>query len=158
MDIRNHTFNKTKGIFITPPYAGVAGAASDNVKLTSAAIDRSGFSELDLYSVLSATVAALTEAKGIEVTVKILDSEDGTNFADFSSITFNHAAITVNETLNKIDGFKVDLQGAGQFLKFEVTADSKATGTDTYNYAVNGILACAQSAPTVNVSGTVEYL
>lgn len=152
---RIHNFEQTEGVFVIPPYALVAAAGTDNVKLTSPSIDRDTFGELDLYAVITATIRAVAEGATLTLTLK--DSENDSTYATFATKTIAIASTTATETLNLIKAMKINLSDAKQYLKLESTLNLVATGTDTAVYSIIGILACPSAAPTAQVDQEVTY-
>lgn len=127
-----------------------AGGTGDATKVTGNTIDRApsggrtaGDSSTPAPMFLSASlgiagIAVLTSGKKLSMAVEIQDSSDGTNFNTAvvlqASLQVTPASLGTTEIKwqNKID---VNLKPYQRYVRFNVTPDLDASGTDTANWA-----------------------
>lgn len=114
----------------------VAGAASDNSEKTGAVVDRRGFNS---GSILIPWAATCTDTKKLTVTVKRYQSADNSNWDAAETVkaatdVFTAAAPTLSGTgVIRIDEDWSSVKG---YVKYSVTADLDASGTDTATYGL----------------------
>lgn len=128
-------------------HTSVAGAASDNAKKTSAAIDRLDFGSCKLDIVYSGTLA---EGKTLSFTVDVTDcATSGGSYASYSAVakTVYATGGSSGSTETGIITLDVNLAGADRYLKIDITSDLSATGTDTAFYCAGLTLADPDSVP-----------
>jgi hypothetical protein len=130
--------------------SGVAAGTGDNTELTSAAVDRMIVGGIGFLSGLFVInyLTTLTAAATLKATVKIADSDDGTTFGSdttlASAVTLATGALTAAAGAYELG---VDLSAYKQYVRFKVTLDLSASGTDTFVYGSGVILAGADRLP-----------
>ena len=123
----------------------VAGSGTDNSKVTGAAIDRIVNGGLARSCKLVIPYeAVLAEGKKISFTVGLTDC--ATSNGSYSTATAIQAATAAatggtggSTEVGNVE-LDIDLSGYAQFLKFEITADLDASGTDTANWFSSVVL------------------
>lgn len=125
--------------FITPVIAiaqtsATAGGTGDNTAITGITIDRNAVSTGSkplsaIVSVLYDTV--MTDTKTLTLkTQKIEHSDDGSTWSDYA--TFGDVTIAKTGTNTRgATKLAVDLGSAKRYVRFDVTPDLSASGTDT---------------------------
>jgi hypothetical protein len=117
--------------------AATAGGAGDNTAITGATIDRFEKAGIPLNAqIVVLWTATLAATKTLTLkTVKVQDSADGSNWADFATYTDPGVVATGptgGATLSgatEIPG--VDLSSARRYVRLLFTPDLSATATDT---------------------------
>ena len=126
----------------------VAAAASDNAAKETAAINRQGY--LSAVVLVPWEAQAITDTKKLSLTVKRYQSANGTSWDAAETIQDATAVFTAaTPTLAGNGCLKLaqDLSGCKQYVKYEVTADLDASGTDTACYSVVVVLGGGDVVP-----------
>lgn len=130
--------------------AGTAGGTGDNTELTSVAIDTKqagsiGFSALVVVIAYLVTVQA---SNTLKATVKIADSDDGTNFGSdvtlADAVTLETGAKTATKGAYELG---VNLAAYKRWVQFKITLDLSTANTDTFVYGAAAVLTGADKLP-----------
>lgn len=130
--------------------SGVAAGTGDNTELTSGAVDRciaGGISYLSaVFSLFYLTTIASSQT--LKLTLKISDSDDGSSFGSDTTLinasTIKSGAVTASYNAYELG---IDLSKYKRYVRFKVTLDLSASGTDTFLYASGLILGGADALP-----------
>lgn len=126
----------------------VAGAASDNAEKETPVIDRLGYQSAVVAIPWNAI--AVTDAKKLTLTVKRYQSANGTDFDAAETIKAATDVFTAADPKLAAEGLieiDQDLSGCKRYVKYSVTADLNASGTDTAAYGVMVTLGGAELIP-----------
>lgn len=130
--------------------AGTAGGTGDNTELTSDGIDRlaaggTGYMSAVLVIAYLTTVAA---AQTLRATVKVAQSDDGTNWGSSTTlenaVTLETGAVTGKKAVHELS---VDLSGYKRHVRFLVTMDLSAANTDTFLYGAALVMGSPDKLP-----------
>ncbi len=129
---------------------GVAAGAGDNTELTSEVINRN---EAGAAGFMSAVLCLaykmnLTAAQTCALTLKISESDDGTNW-DADEVLQNAVVIETGAQVNVVDEFEqaFDLSERKQYIRFKITMNLSAGATDTFVYGGCIVLGGADRLP-----------
>lgn len=113
--------------------AATAGAGTDNVKVTSVAIDRMVSGAMANSAVYAFHYTPnLAAAETLSLTVSILhDDASGGSYSNSVAVLAKTAIKTGASTAADVYQINLDLSGYKRFLKIETTPDLGASGTDT---------------------------
>ena len=124
-----------------------AGGTGDATKVTGQAIDRQDF----LSGVLAiAFKATLAKDKTISFAVEVQESADGSNFGTAVAVQAAKVAATGGESGSTEYGVvKIDenLKGRKRHVRYNITPDLSATGTDTLVWGAAFVLGGAVVKP-----------
>ncbi len=112
-----------------------AGGTGDNTKVTGQAIDRLGF-ESGVLAI--AYKAALAEGKTLSFAVEYEESADGSNWdtaVSLQSATVCSTGGTGGSTNHGVVEIDLNLRPRKRYVRYNVTPDLNATGTDTVTWA-----------------------
>lgn len=130
--------------------SATAGGSGDNSELTGEVIDRLGFHGCVVAVPFR---AALATGESLALTVKVAESDDGSTFGSDETIAsaVNVATAAAGGTIHDCYKLQVNLSGVGtprkRYLRFKVTPNLSASGTDTAVISAAVILGGAESAP-----------
>lgn len=113
-----------------------AAGSGDNTAITGITIDRLAGSSVPLNAeIILSYTATLAATKTLTLkTVKVEDSADGTNWADFATFTDPGVVATGptgGATLSGAVKLGVNLGAAKRYVRVDFTPDLSASGTDT---------------------------
>lgn len=114
-----------------------AGGSGDNTKIIGEKIDRIGYESGLLVINANSTIAT---TKTLSYAVEIQDSADGTNWnaaVVLQALTVVYTAVGATTNIVTETPLVVGLAKYGRYVRFNVTPDLNASGTDTST--VNGL-------------------
>lgn len=129
-----------------------AGAGTDNVKLTTGEIDRVDATTLGLArsAIVQVTYKPnLAAGETLSLTIGILDcAASSGSYSAATALLAKTAVKTGASTAGDVYELRVDLTPFERFIKFEVTPDLGASGTDTLSGTVTVALLDNNIQPT----------
>jgi hypothetical protein len=123
-----------------------AGATEDAVEVTGQTIDRLGFRSCALAVNALATLAA---DKTLAFGVKYQDSSDGSTWNTAVVMQASTVLLTDSGSGSNLHGtleLSLDLTSLDRYIRFNITPDLNATGTDTAVWTANCTLGGAQDS------------
>lgn len=108
-----------------------AGATEDAVKVTGQSIDRLGFDSVSLATTAKATLAA---TKTLAFAVEYQTSSDDSTWATAVAMQASTVLLTGGGGGTNEEGcleLNLNMEGLPRYIRFNVTPDLSATGTDT---------------------------
>ena len=133
------------------PVLVTAAGTGDNTKVTGTTVDRKGTTGgtlADSCVLAIGWVAALTNAKSLAFAVEIQDSADDS--------TWNTAVVLQASTVAKLAGSSTNFSGTveldvnlapyARYVRFNITPDLSASGTDTATYSAVCVLGGHQTS------------
>lgn len=130
--------------------SGVAAGEGDNTELTSAAIDLrpTGTTGYDAAQFVAAYKTSLTAAATLKLTLKIAESDDGTNFGSDTTLV-NASTLETGAATNKDGVYRLDLAAHAKkrYIRLKVTMDLSAGATDTFVYGSCVVLQSPDKLP-----------
>lgn len=129
----------------------VAAGDTDNTEKTGAVIDRHAYGDALTAKVLISWAAlAVTDTKTLKVTLKRYESDDDSTWSDavtlLDAVTLFTAADPVL-TGTGVKEYDDHLAGRKRYVKYSVTADLNASGTDTACYGMAVVLGGQNELP-----------
>lgn len=130
--------------------AGTAAGAGDNTEITSAGIDRKpqGLGGFDSMIIALGYLTTVASAQTLKVTVKISESDDGSTWGADSTLvnaqTLETGVVTAKSAAYELG---LDLRARKRYVRFKLTMDLSAAGTDTFVYGATAVLAAASVLP-----------
>ena len=129
-----------------------AAGSGDNVEIVGTAVDTLDAMSAKLNIQYKATLAA---GKSLIVTTKIADSDDGVTFGADTTLqtTVKIATSAAGATVHGVSELKIDLEAVTvrkRFLRFKITPDLDASGTDTATIAATLEVGGLRTAPSLN--------
>lgn len=118
-----------KNVALTFVSEFTAGSVTyDAVKTTTPVVDRAGYNSAQFVIGAKTTIAT---SKALNCIVNILDSANNSDWSAAEQLV--SASIVSGLTTANIDTYPIDIDLAGyeRYIKFEITPDLTATGTDT---------------------------
>lgn len=125
-----------------------AGGTGDATKVTGQTIDRDNFFSA---SIMIAYKAVLAEDETISFAVERQESDDGTTWdtaVDEQTATVAATGATGGSTEYGTVKIDVNLTAQKRYVRYNVTPNLSASGTDTLVWAGEGVLGGARSIPT----------
>lgn len=117
-----------------------AGGTGDNTKVTGATIDRQGFGSA---AVSINYLAALAQGATLSFAVEVQESDDGTTWGTATALqsaaiaaTGGTGGSTEKGTVKVCDSYET----RARYVRYNVTPDLSASGTDTLSFGVQAIL------------------
>lgn len=130
-----------KSFFLDYVSTITAGAGNDNTEVATDVIDIQGFESGLLNYVYHTTLA---DTKTLSIAIKIYQSADNSTFDSGTAILSNTVLATGTTGGSTIQGiYQLALDNLNQYkryVKFGITADLSATGTDTVIAMSNAVL------------------
>lgn len=124
-----------------------AGGAGDATEVTSPGVDRLGFGS-GVLVIAGRTNAAASET--LKVTVKISDSADNSSFGSDTTLA---TAVTIATGGASAQSFvyelNLNLASYRRYVRFKITPDLSASGTDTAQWGAAIVLGGAVQKPAV---------
>lgn len=115
-----------------------AAGTGDNTKVTGQTIDRLGSSGsmADSGVLAVAWQAALTNTKTLSFACELAESADGTNYDTAEVVQAATVVYTAGSsaTFHGVKEYTIDLSGRKRYIRFNLTPDLNASGTDTAVY------------------------
>lgn len=130
--------------------SATAAGSGDNTELTGEVIDRLGFNGCVLAVPFR---AALATGESLALTIKVAESDDGSTFGTDETIAsaVNVATAASGGTIHDCYKLAVNLSGVGaprkRYLRFKVTPNLSASGTDVAVISAAVILGGADQRP-----------
>lgn len=129
-----------KSVFAFPLTTAVAAGAGDATEVDGSAIDRLTLGALALSAKLVVVCQATLESGGtLSFIGNIQDSPTGTDqWSDFGTALASTVALTGGPGITEEEGtveLNINLSGAKQFVRSQVTPDLSATSTDTAEFS-----------------------
>lgn len=111
------------------PKIVTAGATEDGVKVTGTAVDRLGYMSIELAII---ALAVLADTKSLSFAVELQESADNSSWDTAEVIQASTIAVTSDggTTESVLENFAVNLDGRKRYIRFNITPDLSATGTD----------------------------
>lgn len=129
------------------PKITVAAATEDNVKVTGESIDRQGYDSC-VFALTGSAV--LTEAKLANIAVEYQDSADNSTWNTAVALQASTLAATGGTggtTEDLLVELALNLRPRQRYIRFNVTLDLTATGTDTAMWTAACILGGKEATP-----------
>lgn len=126
---------------------GTAGGAGDNTAVTGASINRLGYSSVQFVVVATATLA---EAKTLAIAASYQESSDNQNWDTAVTLQASTAMLTGGtggSTELGVLKFDLPLTTKKQYIRFNMTPDANATGTDTFVVGAVAVLGGPSTLP-----------
>ncbi len=151
--MKAHELNENVKVIASGCVASLtAGGGGDNSELTGEVIDRLGYESCVLAIPFKAVLAT---GESLAFTVKVAESDDGSSFGADETIASAVTAVTQAAGGTCYDTYKLKVKlGADnataprkRYLKFKVTPNLSASGTDTAIIAAVVLLGGAQTKP-----------
>jgi len=124
-----------------------AAATEDGVKITGESIDRLGY---DSAALVVTAKASLANTKTLSFAAEYQDSADNSTWNTAVALYASTVLLTGSGSGTNEEGTKetaLDLRGLARYIRFNVTPDLSATGTDTAVWAAVCILGGADRLP-----------
>jgi len=124
-----------------------AAATEDNVKVTGQSIDRMGYQSCVLSLGCIATLAA---SETIAFAVEYQDSDDNSTWNTAVALQASTVLLTDSGSGSNLHGsleIALSLKARARYIRFNVTPNMSASGTDTAVWYANAILAGPQKLP-----------
>jgi hypothetical protein len=128
-------------------YGGTLTAAGtgDNTEVTSLGVDRLGFGSAVLV-VAGRSSAAVGET--LKFTVKISDSDDNSSFSSDTTLATTVTVLAGGASPQSfVYELTLDLAAYKRYVRFKLTPDLSASGTDTAQYGATLVCGGAVSKP-----------
>jgi hypothetical protein len=128
--------------------SATAGGTGDATEIAGTVINRDGYLSGVLAVPYTATLAA---DKSLKLTISVAESSDGTNFDTAvklkDAVTVATGKATTGSTETGLVEIDINLSGYKNYVKFSVTPDLTATGTDTCLVGATFALGGAERIP-----------
>lgn len=124
-----------------------AGATEDGVEVTGETIDRQGFDSMKL---VISYLATLADTKSLSFGIKEQESADGSTWDTATVVQASTAAVTSDGGTNEAGTVEanINLRSKKRYVRYNITPDLSATGTDTAVWTAAAILGGAEALPT----------
>jgi len=123
-----------------------AGATEDGIKVTGQTIDRLKFRSVALAVDVLATLGA---SETIAFAVEYQDSSDGSTWNTAVAMQASTVLLTDSGSGSNLHGtleLSLDLTARQRYIRFNITPDMSASGTDTAVWTANATLGGAQDS------------
>lgn len=130
--------------------SGVAAGTGDNTEVTSSGIDRKpeGLADYDAMLLVVGFKTTLGSSETLKLTVKISDSADNSSWSsDTTMISAETQATGVATNSVGQRELGIDLRPYKRYVRFKITMDLSASGTDVFVWSALAILAASNRLP-----------
>jgi hypothetical protein len=126
-----------------------AGGNGDNTKITGQYFDRAGYDSMVLAI---AAFANLTNTKLLTFAVEMVESDDHSTWSSPAEVVQAATTLLIATSSTVFWGstqIAVDLKSRKKYVRFDITPNLDASGTDTALWTAVGVLGGAQILPAV---------
>lgn len=154
--MHNRAFAYDSGHYISPKFSSISSATAagtgDNTKVTGATVDRQGFGSAAVSIAYTATLAA---TKTLSLAVEVQESDDGSTWGTATVLqaatvqaTGQSGGSTETGVLKICDSYET----RARYVRYNVTPDLNASGTDTASIAVTVVLGGSYNGTTLPIA------
>lgn len=143
--------NKNIGAYIAAVACGLAtataGGTGDNTEITGATIDRLGYASCQVVAAAKTTLGA---SETLKFALTLQESEDGSTW-DTAKVVYATTTVKTGAVTNGLcqKTSDIDLSGRKRYIRFNLTPNLSASGTDTAVVSCTVTLGGASVLPTV---------